>query len=184
MVTRVFVARARSWTVGAALAAGLVLSACSSSGGSGSGTTPAAGGGGTNAASGGTSSITVTTRSGPLGTYLTDGSGKTLYMFASDTSSKSTCTGSCLSFWPPLEGKATAGSGVTASKLSTITGTNGAAQVTYAGHPLYFYAADSNPGDVKGQGSNQSGALWWILAPSGAPIESTASGAMSSSGGY
>jgi predicted lipoprotein with Yx(FWY)xxD motif len=95
-------------------------------------------------------------------------------MFASDTPTKSTCTGSCLSFWPPLDGKATAGSGVTASQLGTITGTNGAAQVTYAGHPLYYYAADTKPGDVKGQGSNQSGALWWILTPSGAPIESKA----------
>jgi predicted lipoprotein with Yx(FWY)xxD motif len=95
-------------------------------------------------------------------------------MFASDTPTKSTCTGSCLSFWPPLDGKATAGSGVTASQLGTITGTNGAAQVTYAGHPLYHYAADKKPGDIKGQGSNQSGALWWILTPSGAPIESKA----------
>jgi predicted lipoprotein with Yx(FWY)xxD motif len=174
MVTRRFAGGARSWAVGAALAAGLVLSACSSSGGSGGGTTAAAGGGATGSASGGASSITVVTRSGPLGTYLTDGSGKTLYMFASDTPTKSTCTGSCLSFWPPLDGKATAGSGVTASQLGTITGTNGAAQVTYAGHPLYHYAADKKPGDVKGQGSNQSGALWWILTPSGAPIESKA----------
>ena len=174
MLTRPFAGGARSWAVGAALAAGLVLSACSSSGGSGGGTTAAAGGGGTGSASGSTSSITVVTRSGPLGNYLTDGSGKTLYMFASDTPTKSTCTGSCLSFWPPLDGKATAGSGVTASQLGTITGTNGAAQVTYAGHPLYHYAADKKPGDVKGQGSNQSGALWWILTPSGAPIESTA----------
>jgi len=103
-------------------------------------------------------------------------------MFASDTPTKSTCTGSCLSFWPPLDGKATAGSGVTASKLGTITGTNGSAQVTYAGHPLYYYAADKKPGDVKGQGSNQSGALWWILAPSGAPIEKTTPGG--GGGGY
>ena len=181
MVTRLFTGSARSWAVGAATlaAAGLVLSACSSSGSSGSRTTHAAGGGGTSSAGGGTSSVTVMTRSGPLGTYLTDSSGKTLYMFASDTPSKSTCTGSCLSFWPPLDGKATAGSGVTASKLATITGTNGDAQVTYAGHPLYHYAKDSKAGDVKGQGSNQSGALWWILAPSGTPIENMAS----SSGG-
>ena len=174
MATRLFAGGARNWAVGAALAAGLVLAACSSGGGSGGGTTAAAGGGGTSTASG-SSSITVVTRSGPLGTYLTDSSGKTLYMFASDTSAKSTCTGSCLSFWPPLDGKATAGSGVTASKLGTITGTNGTAQVTYAGHPLYYYAKDSKPGDVKGQGSNQSGALWWILAPSGTPIENQAS---------
>ena len=182
MATRLFAGGARTWALGTALAAGLVLSACSSGGGSRGGATAAAGGGGTSTTNGGASSITVVTRSGPLGTYLTDGSGKTLYIFASDTPSKSTCTGSCLSFWPPLDGKATAGSGVTAGKLGTITGTNGAAQITYAGHPLYYYAKDSKPGDAKGQGSNQDGALWWILAPSGSPIESTSSSG--GGGGY
>ena len=182
MVTRLSAGGAWGWAVGAALAAGLVLSACSSGGGSGGGTTAAAGSSGTGKAGGGASSTTVVTRSGPLGTYLTDSSGKTLYIFASDTPTKSTCTGSCLSFWPPLDGKATAGSGVTASQLGTITGTNGAAQITYAGHPLYYYAKDSKPGDVKGQGSTQDGALWWILAPSGSPIEKRASAG--GGGGY
>lgn len=161
----------RSWRAGAAaLAAGLMLAACGSSGGSGGGSTPAAGGGSTSAAA---SSVTVATRSGPLGSYLTDGSGMTLYLFVSDTSTKSTCSGPCLTYWPPLRGKAKAGSGVTASKLGTITGTNGRPQVTYAGHPLYYYAGDAKAGDTTGQGSTNSGAKWWILAPSGQPIDRT-----------
>jgi predicted lipoprotein with Yx(FWY)xxD motif len=172
MVTSLIGAR-RSWRAGAAaLAAGLMLAACGSSGGSGGGSTAAAGGGSTSAGAGG-SSVTVATRSGPLGSYLTDGSGMTLYLFASDTSAKSTCSGPCLTYWPPLMGKAKAGSGATASKLGTITGTNGKPQVTYAGHPLYYYAGDAKAGDTTGQGSTNSGAKWWILAPSGQPIERT-----------
>jgi predicted lipoprotein with Yx(FWY)xxD motif len=115
--------------------------------------------------------VVVQTRSGPLGSYLTDGAGKTLYMFASDTSTKSSCSGQCLTYWPPLNGTPKAGSGVTASKLTTITGTNGAKQVAYAGHPLYYYAADSKPGDITGQNNDTFGAKWWLVAPSGQAIE-------------
>lgn len=188
MVTRLFRVSAQLSTVGAAaLTAGLLLAACGSSGGSGGGAT-STGGAGTSGGSGGATSRTVVTRTGPLGSYLTDGTGKTLYMFASDTPTKSTCTGACLTYWPPLSGKAKAGAGVTASKFGTIKGTTGASQVTYAGHPLYYFAQDSKPGDMHGQGSSNFGAKWWILTPSGQPIERTATAMPSSSspagGGY
>ena len=112
MVTRMFVARARGWTVGAALAAGLILSACSSSAWLRQ-RYDTRGRRRDDAASGGTSSITVATRSGPLGTYLTDGSGKTLYMFASDTPPSRRALEVACRFGRRWEGKATAGSGVT-----------------------------------------------------------------------
>jgi predicted lipoprotein with Yx(FWY)xxD motif len=128
-----------------------------------------------NSAPAGAASVLVRARSGPLGTFLTDGSGKTLYMFASDTATKSTCSGACLTYWPPLNaaGGAKAGSGAKASELGTITGTNGAKQVSYGGHPLYYYAGDRKPGDTSGQDTNGFGAKWWVLAPSGKPITSS-----------
>jgi predicted lipoprotein with Yx(FWY)xxD motif len=159
----------------AGLIAGLVLTACGSSGGG----SPAGGGpsAGTNTHAG---AQTVQMHSGPMGSYLTDKSGKTLYMFASDSATKSSCNSACLNYWPPLTGPAKAGSGVAAGKLGTIT-TAGKKQVTYAGHPLYLYTLDTKPGDTNGQGSTNFGAKWWIIAPSGKPITGASGGSGGSS---
>lgn len=168
---------------GAAAAVALLASACGSSGGSG-GAAPA--GGATSSSAGKT--VTVETHSGPMGTFLTDGAGKSLYLFQSDSATKSSCSGTCTSYWPPLtsSGAVKASGSVTAGKLTTITRSDGTKQVVYAGHPLYYYAADSAPGDTKGQGSNNFGARWWLVAPSGAAITgsgSSQSSSSSSSGG-
>ena len=80
-----------------------------------------------------------------------------------------------------LELAATAGSGVTASDIGSITRADGSKQVTYNGHPLYYFSLDKSAGDTKGQGSSNFGAKWWILSPAGDKI--TASAASSSSGG-
>jgi predicted lipoprotein with Yx(FWY)xxD motif len=98
-----------------------------------------------------------------------------LYLFASDTATKSTCASTCLTYWPPLEasGSVSTGPGLDKAKVATLTGTNGRKQVSYAGHPLYYYAGDAKPGDTNGQGSNQSGAKWWLLTPAGAAITRT-----------
>jgi predicted lipoprotein with Yx(FWY)xxD motif len=104
---------------------------------------------------------------------LTDGSGNTLYLFAPDTGGKSTCYGSCASFWPPLKAGTqvkASGGGASSGVLGTTTRTDGITQVTYAGHPLYRYSGDQTPGDMKGEGLNISGGLWWIVSPSGAAI--------------
>ncbi len=158
----------------AVFAAGVLLAACSSSGGTPAASSPA----GANAGG----AITIEVHTGSPGTFLTDAAGKSLYMFASDSSTKSTCTGQCLTYWPPLDGAAKAGSGVTASMLGTIS-TSGGKQVTYGGHPLYYYAGDSKAGDTKGQGSTNFGAKWWLLAPSGKPITAASGGTTSSGGG-
>ncbi len=130
------------------------------------------------------SAVTVETHVGPLGTYLTDGSGRTLYMFASDTSTSSTCSGSCASAWPPVisSGSPSVSGGAVSASLTTITRSDGTKQLSYGGHPLYYYVADTSAGDVLGEGSDGFGAKWWVLAPSGQPIESAAgSGASSTS---
>ena len=85
----------------------------------------------------------------------------------------------------PVKGPATAGSGVT-GKLGTITRTDGTTQVTYDGHPLYTYAADTAPGQAKGNGLNASGGVWHEMTVSGATpaAGSGASAPATKGGGY
>lgn len=118
------------------------------------------------------SSVIVNTQKSPLGSYLAGTSGRALYLFASDTSSTSNCTGECAVDWPPLttHDSVIASDGATSSDLATITRPDGTKQVTYAGHPLYYYAGDSGAGDTNGQGVDSFGALWWLVAPSGQKI--------------
>lgn len=114
-------------------------------------------------------------------TVLTNASGFTLYWFVPDTKTTSNCNGSCATFWPPVKGPATAGSGVTGT-LGTITRSDGSTQATYNGHPLYTYTGDTAPGQANGNGINASGGVWHQLTASGAapsPSPST-----SGSGGY
>ncbi|HEX4060322.1 MAG TPA: hypothetical protein VHY58_04790 [Streptosporangiaceae bacterium] len=99
-------------------------------------------------------------------TVLTNASGRTLYLFAPDTSSASKCYGSCAVYWPPVTGTVTAGPGVT-GKLGTIKRTGGGTQVTYNGHPLYTYVGDSAPGQARGNNLNLNGGLWREIVVSG-----------------
>jgi predicted lipoprotein with Yx(FWY)xxD motif len=116
---------------------------------------------------------TVATRATKLGTLLVDGRGRTLYLFEKDKPTASTCTGACASIWPPLTsaGQGSVAGGLAAAKLGTIKRADGTSELTYAGHPLYTYAGDATAGDVKGQGLDQFGAEWYVLAPSGRKID-------------
>jgi len=169
----------------------LALSACGSSASSSSSTpatsAPAAGASSAAAstpAAGGGTTVNMTTINGTA--VLTNSSGKTLYWFAPDTSTTSKCSGSCATYWPPVTGPVTAGSGVTGT-LSTITRPDGTMQATYDGHPLYTYVGDTAAGQAKGNGLNLSGGLWYEMTVSGAkPAVSTAgstSGGSTSGGG-
>jgi predicted lipoprotein with Yx(FWY)xxD motif len=107
-----------------------------------------------------------------LGTILVDSGGRTLYLFAADTGSKSVCYGQCAGIWPPVlvHGAPQAGPGVNASLLGTTARTDGTVEVTYAGHPLYYFISDKKPGDVTGEGVNGFGAPWYVVAPSGMQV--------------
>jgi predicted lipoprotein with Yx(FWY)xxD motif len=158
----------------------LTVSACASSGSSSSAAanTPAAAASSTGSASaaaaGGTSTVSARSINGTQ--VLVNSSGMTLYWFVPDTSTTSKCTGSCATYWPPVKGPATAMSGVT-GKLGTITRSDGTTQATYDGHPLYTYAADSAPGQAKGNGLNASGGLWYEMTVSGATPAANAAAA-------
>jgi predicted lipoprotein with Yx(FWY)xxD motif len=86
----------------------------------------------------------------------------------------STCNGACASLWPPdtISGTPKAGPGVDAAKLGTTKRSDGTLEVTYNGHPLYRYAPDTKAGQDTGQGLNQFGAKWYVLAASGSKIDS------------
>lgn len=116
---------------------------------------------------------TVAVRSSKLGQILVDGQGRTLYLFEADTSDKSTCNDACARAWPPLttSGEPKAGEGVTADLLGTTTRDDGSAEVTYNGHPLYYFDGDEKPGDTTGQDLDQFGAEWYVLNADGNKIE-------------
>jgi hypothetical protein len=85
----------------------------------------------------------------------------------------SSCYGACASAWPPYTttGAPQAGSGASAALLATMTRTDGKTEVTYHGHLLYYYAADSKPGDTNGQGVEAFGAEWYVLSAAGDKVE-------------
>jgi predicted lipoprotein with Yx(FWY)xxD motif len=108
-----------------------------------------------------------------LGSILVDDKGISVYLFVADTTKESTCYTSCAAIWPPVltDGAPQAGTGADASLLGTTTRTDGKVEVTYAGHPLYYFVQDKAAGDANGQGINGFGALWWVISPSGAAIQ-------------
>jgi predicted lipoprotein with Yx(FWY)xxD motif len=134
-------------------------------------------------AAGPTGPVTVATKTGPLGAYLTDASGNTLYLYTPDTSPTSTCYGQCIANWPALltNGAPQAGTGATATFLGTSPRTDGSSQVTYKGHPLYYFKGDKAAGDTSGQGK---AGTWFLVTPAGAQIAAAAPSSPVKSGKY
>jgi predicted lipoprotein with Yx(FWY)xxD motif len=160
------------------LAAVLAAAACSSAASSSPpapGSSAPAGGSSASAPAAGT---VITTHAGSAGAFLTAGSGRTVYLWAKDGMNMSACSGACAQAWPPVPatGTLTATGGAMASDLGTITRPDGTKQVTYDGHPLYYFVGDSGPGQTAGQGSDNFGARWWLVAPSGAKITAADTG--------
>ena len=170
--------RSRWWAAPVLAAAVIGLAACGSSSPSTSSAPAAQAGSGSG----------IKTASTSVGTILENSAGHAIYWFAIDTPTKSNCTGSCLTYWPPVKGPVTAAAGVSLpGTFGTIKGAGGTTQATYMGHPLYTYVGDSSAGMVGGNGKNLSGGLWWAMTPSGAKPKAGAAPQTStstSSGGY
>jgi predicted lipoprotein with Yx(FWY)xxD motif len=148
----------------------LLAAACgNSTSGGGYGAAPSS----SNPAASAGGAVTVTVRTSGLGQILTDGQGKTVYLFEKEKAGVSSCDGSCAGVWPPVTTSGAAQSSGTASALlvSTTTRTDGKVQVTYNGHPLYYYVGDGKPGDTNGQNLDQFGAGWYVLNPAGSKID-------------
>jgi predicted lipoprotein with Yx(FWY)xxD motif len=106
---------------------------------------------------------------GNLGQILVGANGKTVYVFLADKGTTSTCNGSCAQNWPPVTTTGTphASGGASQALLGTTTRADGATQVTYHGHPLYYFIADTGPGMANGEGLNAFGALWEVINAAG-----------------
>ena len=167
--------------LGVPVAAGLLATAC----GSAAGSTTAGSAAAATPASGSATATVIESHGGSAGSFLTNGSGRAVYLWAADSMNKSTCSGACAGAWPPVTttGKVTAADGAKTADLGTITRSDGSKQVTYDGHALYYFAGDSGPGQTHGQGSDSFGAKWWLVAPAGMKITvaDAAAGAGSSS---
>lgn len=151
-------------------ALGLTLAAC---GGAKSNASNLSAGAGASRAPAGSAAVVKLVDSS-VGEILTDGSGRTLYLFEADKSSTSTCSDACAKVWPPLlsTGSPTAGTGTKAGSLGMTKRSDGTNEVTYAGHPLYYYVADGNtPGVVRGQGITSFGAEWDPVSAAGTTVE-------------
>ena len=108
-----------------------------------------------------------------LGQILVGPNGRTIYLFLADSGTTSNCNSAgCVQAWPPVltSGAPKAGTGVKASLLGTTTRRDGTSEVTYAGHPLYYFVSDTKAGDVSGQSINAFGARWYVVSPSGMQI--------------
>jgi predicted lipoprotein with Yx(FWY)xxD motif len=150
-------------SIAAALVAAAVVLVIALSAGSSSKTPQAA------AVSARPAASAVSIRSTSLGKILVDARGRTLYLFEADRPNVSTLSSAGLVAWPAFRATVTpeATSGASAAMLGTIRGTS---QVTYAGHPLYYFVGDHSSGDLNGQGLNKFGALWYVVGAGGNAI--------------
>ena len=168
----------KNWMAAAACAAGIALAATACSSGSSPGSTAAPAASSATASSAVSSSaaamtIGLASVSGIDGKFLASGLGRSMYLFEADKGGMSACSGACAAAWPPVTAAAMpmAGSGVEQSLLGTIKRSDGTEQVTYNGHPLYYFAADTGAGTAKGQGAKAFGAGWYVVNAKGSKID-------------
>jgi len=154
------------WLAGGAAAVALAIAGCGGASGYGTSAPKASPG---KAAGGAPVDVIVNPK---LGKIVVDAKGRTLYDFAIDKGTTSVCYGACASLWPPYltKGAPKPGAGASASLLGTTKRRDGTTEVTYGGHPLYYYAPDRTRGQITGQALDQFGAPWYALTPAGREI--------------
>ena len=123
----------------------------------------------------GTAAVSLAALPGIPGKALVGRDGRTLYLFQADKNGASACTGACAAAWPPdtVTGAPQAGSGVSQALLGTITRPDGTMQLTYNGHPLYYYPADTAGRTARGQGVKAFGAEWYVVGAGGGKIDTS-----------
>jgi predicted lipoprotein with Yx(FWY)xxD motif len=96
-------------------------------------------------------------------------------LWEADKSSTSVCNGACAKVWPPVTttGSPTASGSAVSGDLGISKRSDGTEQVTYKGHPLYYFIKDKDDGDAYGQGSNGFGAGWYVMKPNGSKIDNS-----------
>src|SRR3954447_10509698 len=122
--------------------------------------------------------IKVSLRKVSFGKVLVGPNSHTVYLFLKeDTGTTSQCNGKCAAVWMPLtsSGQAQAGPGLNQSMFGTSKRKDGTMQVTYGGHPLYYYDDDKKPGMTEGEGKKEFGAEWYAVGADGKKVEKTGS---------
>ena len=106
------------------------------------------------------------------GRILVDARGRTLYLFTADSPSVTRCAGACAQAWPPytVSSSRLAQASVSAQAVGRLRRSDGSSQVTYHGHPLYYYVGDRSPGQILCQDVEEYGGHWWILSPRGTAV--------------
>ena len=114
----------------------------------------------------------VTAHDSRYGTVLFDGRGRALYLFTRERGRTPACYGACAQAWPPFttRGRPRGGRGARGSLVGSARRSDGTLQVTYRGHPLYYYVGDRRPGDILCQNVVEFGGTWLVVKPSGAPV--------------
>ena len=165
----------------ASLAVALVVAACGGGSYSSSGAKPSAS---SKPAASSTTALTIGTAKGSMGTYLTGSSGRAIYLWVADHNGKSVCSGACAQNWPPVTASSLpkAAGGVNAADLGMITRSGSAEQITYKGHPLYYFIGDPSSGTTSGEGSDAFGAKWWLVTPAGVALANASGPASASTG--
>jgi predicted lipoprotein with Yx(FWY)xxD motif len=121
-----------------------------------------------------TATVVTVKHNSSLGNILAAGPKHlTVYLLTADHGSHSSCSGECAQIWPPVttKGHPIAQGGALASDLGTTTRSGGVKQVTYKGHPLYYYVQDTSSSEALGQGISSFGGVWWALAPNGNAVK-------------
>jgi predicted lipoprotein with Yx(FWY)xxD motif len=116
--------------------------------------------------------LAVKIRATQYGKILVAANGRTLYLFTRDVTPRSRCYGACASAWPPylFSGTPGAGSGVSQGLLGKVRRSDGRTQVTYRGHPLYYFVAERRPGQILCQAAPEFGGTWYVVRPSGLAV--------------
>jgi predicted lipoprotein with Yx(FWY)xxD motif len=112
----------------------------------------------------------VAVAAAPFGRKLTDGDGVTLYVYSLDPPGKSSCVGVCARTWLPAQshgGKPQPGAGAEAPSVGNIQRPDGSEQITYNGHPVYYYNGDTSPGQSNGNGRSEFSGTWSAQPPAG-----------------
>lgn len=109
------------------------------------------------------------------GAYITGPDGRAVYLLEGEPAGQSSCYDACADEWPPLLAGAGAtdggAAGVQPNLIGTLERRDGSAQVTYGGHALYYYHDDTGPGEIKGQDVTDQWGEWYLVRPSGEPLE-------------
>jgi predicted lipoprotein with Yx(FWY)xxD motif len=113
---------------------------------------------------------TVTTADSEFGVMLFDDRNQAIYLFDAETDPTPACYDECAADWPPVltDGAPQAAGAVQGTLLGTTQRSDGSTQVTYGGHPLYFYAHEG-PGQVLCHDVDDYGGTWLVVTPEGAP---------------